>query len=144
MKSSYESTPDLLNVEVMELIVASFLSRSISPEKMLLEPNSMRSHLSEYLTKGEFSLLNFNVKKIKEIKDLLALLDILCTCWKPFFEEVTEEDNENFMIVWSKCGEWYHKKCKKVPSQFFGNMMHVNDRWCFTFGIKCKLLLDFY
>ena len=28
--------------------------------------------------------------------------------------------------------------------QFFGNMLHVNDRLCITFDIKCKLLLDFY
>ena len=56
----------------MELIVASLLSRSLSSEKKLLEPNSVRSHLSEYLRKGEFSLLQFNKKKTKEIKELFG------------------------------------------------------------------------
>ena len=64
--------------------------------------------------------------------------------------EVTEEDKENFVIVCSKCGECYHKKCEQVHSQFFkdekrsffGNVLHVNDRLSFTFDIKCKQLLD--
>ena len=52
--------------------MASLLSRSLSSEKKLLEPNSVRSHLSEYLRKGEFSLLQFNKKKTKEIKELFG------------------------------------------------------------------------
>ena len=47
------------------------------------------------------------------------ILDIYCACRKPFFEEDTDEDKENFVIGCSKCGECYQKECEQVHSQFF-------------------------
>ena len=83
----------------------------------------MRSHLSECLEKGEFSLfpsIHASIKR-KQTKSInyLGLLGTYCACRKPFFEENTEEDKENFMIVCWKCRQWYHKKCKRVHSRFF-------------------------
>ena len=34
--------------------------------------------------------------------------------------------------------------CQRWKKQFFRNVLHVNDRLCFTFDIKCILLLNFY
>ena len=115
-----------------------------SPEKKLLEPNLMSCHLSECLKKGEFFLLPSTKRKQRKSKNYLELFDIYCTCRKSFFEEDTQEDKGNFMIVCSKCGEGCHKKCEKVHSQsfkdekkqFFGNVLHVNDHLCFAIDIK--------
>ena len=50
------------------------------PEKKLLEPNSMRSYLSEFLKKVEFSLFPSANRKQRKSKNYLELLDIYCTC----------------------------------------------------------------
>ena len=57
-------------------------------------------------------------KTQRKSKNYFRLLDIYCTCQKPFFEEDTEEDEENFVIVCSKRGDWYRKKCDKYILNF--------------------------
>ena len=118
----------------------------------LFEQNSMKSHLSQCFKKREFSLFPSTERKQIKSKNYLESLSIYCTCQKLFFKKDMEEDKRIFMIVCSKCGKWYHEKCEKILSQFFkdekkhlfGNVLHVNDRLCFTFDIECKLFLDFY
>ena len=76
-----------------------------SPEKKLLEPNSMRSHLSECLKKEEFFLFPSTKRKQIKTNNYLGLLDIYYPCRKPFFEENTEKRQRElydyFLEVWS-------------------------------------------
>ena len=59
-----------------------------------------------------------NKKKTNEIKGLFGTPRYMLYLPKVFFEEDTEEDKGNFMIVCSKYRKWYHKKCEKVHTQF--------------------------
>ena len=79
------STPDLgqgngVDCGAFAIAFAVELTFGESPEKKLLEPNSMRSHLSECLKKGEFTLFPSTRRKQRKSKNYLGLLDIYCTC----------------------------------------------------------------
>ena len=82
---SNASTPDLFNVKIINLVVIFAIAIAVnlafgeSPEKKLLEPNSMRGHLFQCLKKGEFSFFLSIKRKSRKSKNYLGLLNIYCT-----------------------------------------------------------------
>ena len=92
----------------------------MDPSHVHYDEPLMRKHLFQCLANKEISSFPKSTKRLKtKGRRTLLFLDVYCLCRDVFIESETETDKEKYMVMCSSCGDWYHKKCLKIPVKIF-------------------------
>ena len=59
------------------------------------------------------------INKRVHCRSVSLFFDVYCICREAYFIDDVKSDNGCFMANCSSCGEWYHKKCMKIPVKVF-------------------------
>ena len=88
------------------------------PTQITYDDKRLRSHLINCFKDGFLTVFPRSEKRARRCKATSITRNVYCTCRRSYFDEDSER-HENFMVMCSKCSEWFHKGCLKIPSKIF-------------------------
>ena len=106
------------------MVSAAFLVNALDSNNDIgqnYNAEKMRFHFLTCLKNEVFSPFPRSTKRSKVFAPTLLFVDVYCICRRPFFKCEVEEDPKVFIANCSKCNEWYHRKCVRIPDNIFEN-----------------------
>ena len=108
------------------LAFATSLCEGHDPSAILYNQPQMRNHLFTCLVAGKITTFPHRPSSRRD-KTESELIPVFCICRLP--------DNGGVMIQCSKCDEWYHRSCIRLPEKYLNN---DQLSWCCSQCKRCR------
>lgn len=116
--ASVQQQSNSVDCGVFAIAFATSVAFGENPTTCQYDKSKMRGHLIQCLEEGQMQPFPQYLpqKRIHRCKQARLVLSVYCSC-----RSICRYDSSDPMVECSRCFEWYHKKCEKIPKNIFQN-----------------------